>query len=400
LNFQEVKNLLPLANLKILDLTRFVAGPFCTQLLADMGAEVIKIESPDRGDEARYQGAVVKGESWYFVGMNRNKKSLTLDLKKEEGKEIFRRLSKEADVVLENFRPGVMRKFGFDFPNLSKINPRIIYCGISGFGKDGPYAERPAFDFISQGLSGFMSITGFPDREPVRTGIPISDSLAGIYAAFGILAAVIAREKTGRGQEVQTSLVDSVVSVLSYLSAEYLAWGKTPRRFGNDHPVLCPYGTFEAADGYINIAPSGEHMWERLAQSLGLNDLTRDPRFQTNELRLQNRQELNRRVNEITSKRTMGEWIEFLNKEGVPCGPINTIAQALEDPQIRHQKMVLEVEQPTGKMRILGFPVKLSDTPAALQRPAPQLGEHTAEILATIGYSEKEIQEIKKKGAI
>jgi crotonobetainyl-CoA:carnitine CoA-transferase CaiB-like acyl-CoA transferase len=392
--------LLPLANLKILDLTRFVAGPFCTQLLADMGAEVIKIESPDRGDEARYQGAVVKGESWYFVGMNRNKKSMTLDLKKEEGKEIFRRLSKEADVVLENFRPGVMRKFGFDFLNLKKINPRIIYCGISGFGKDGPYAERPAFDFISQGLSGFMSITGFPDREPVRTGIPISDSLAGIYAAFGILAAVIAREKTGKGQEVQTSLVDSVVSVLSYLSAEYLAWGKTPKRFGNDHPVLCPYGTFQAADGYINIAPSGEHMWERLAESLGLNDLTQDPRFKTNELRLQNRQELNRRVNEITANRTMGEWIEFLNKEGVPCGPINTIAQALEDPQIRHQKMVLEVEQPTGTMRILGFPVKLSDTPAALQRPAPQLGEHTAEILATIGYSENEIQEIKKRGAI
>ena len=198
--------MLPLENIKILDLTRFVAGPFCTQLLADMGAEVIKIESPDRGDEARYQGAVVEGESWYFVGMNRNKKSLTLDLKKGEGKEIFRRLAQETDVVVENFRPGVMRNFGFDFENLSKINPRIIYCGISGFGKDGPYAERPAFDFIAQGLSGFMSITGFPDREPVRTGIPISDSIAGIFAAFGILTAVIAREKTGR-QENQLPAV-------------------------------------------------------------------------------------------------------------------------------------------------------------------------------------------------
>jgi crotonobetainyl-CoA:carnitine CoA-transferase CaiB-like acyl-CoA transferase len=323
-----------------------------------------------------------------------------LDLKKREGKEIFRRLAQETDVVVENFRPGVMRNFGFDFENLSKMNSRIIYCGISGFGKDGPYAERPAFDFIAQGLSGFMSITGFPDREPVRTGIPISDSIAGIYAAFGILTAVIAREKTGRGQEVQTSLVDSVVSVLSYLSAEYFAWGKIPKRFGNDHPVLCPYGTFQAADGYINIAPSGEHMWERLAQSLGLKDLTQDPRFKTNELRLRNRQEMNRRVNEITSQRTMAEWIEFLNKEGVPCGPINTLAQALEDPQIQHQKMVQEVEQPTGKMRVLGFPVKLSDTPAALQRPAPQLGEHSVEILEEIGYSENQIQEFKKKGAI
>ncbi len=390
----------PLDKIKIIDLTRFVAGPFCTQLLADMGAEVIKIESQDRGDETRYQGAVVKGESRYFVGLNRNKKSLTLDLKKEEGKGILRRLVREADVVIENFRPGVMRSLGFDYESLSKINPRIIYCGISGFGKDGPYAQRPAFDFIAQGLSGFMSITGFPDREPVRTGIPISDSIAGLYAAYGILAAWIARQTTGRGQEIQISLVDAMVSVLSYLSAEYLAVGKAPQRFGNDHPVICPYGTFQASDGYINIAPSGQPMWERLARSLGLEDLIHDARFETNALRVQNRQELNRRVNEITCRKTMTEWIEFLNKEGVPCGPINNIAQALEDPQIRHQKMVLEVEQPTGKVRILGFPVKMTETPAAIQRPSPQLGEHTGEILADLGFSRDQIQEFKKKGAI
>jgi crotonobetainyl-CoA:carnitine CoA-transferase CaiB-like acyl-CoA transferase len=391
---------MPLAHIKILDLTRFVAGPFCTQLLADMGAEVIKIESPDRGDETRYRAAVVNGESWYFAGLNRNKKSLTLDLKSKEGKEIIRRLAREVDVVVENFRPGVMRNFGFDYENLSKINPRLIYCGISGFGKDGPYALRPAFDFIAQGLSGFMSITGFPDREPVRTGIPISDSVAGIYAAFGILAAVVAREKTGRGQEVQTSLVDAMVSIMSYLSAEYFSSGKIPQRFGNDHPVLCPYGTFPAADGYINVAPSGEHMWERLAQALGLTDLARDPRFQSNALRRQNREELNRRVSEVTSRKPMAEWIEFLNKEGVPCGPIHNLGQALEDPQIQHQKMVLTVEQPTGKMRILGFPVKLSETPAELKRPAPKLGEHTGEILAGIGFSENQVQEFKRKGAI
>jgi CoA:oxalate CoA-transferase len=392
--------LMPLANIKILDLTRFVAGPFCTQLLADMGAEVIKIESADRGDETRHQGAAVNGESWYFVGLNRNKKSLTLDLKSKEGKEIFRRLAEDADVVVENFRPGVMRNFGFDYENLSKINPRIIYCGISGFGKDGPYAQRPAFDFIAQGLSGFMSITGFPNREPVRTGIPISDSIAGLYAAFGILVAWIARQTTGRGQEVQTSLVDATVSLLSYLSAEYFALGKVPQRFGNDHPVLCPYGTFQAADGYINIAPSGEHMWERLAHSLGLEDLAQDPRFKTNALRLENRQELHRRVNEITSRKTMAEWIEFLNQQGVPCGPINNLAQALEDPQIRHQKMVLDVEQPAGKVRVLGFPVKMTETPAAIQRPSPQLGEHTGEILANLGFSRDQIQEFKKRGAI
>jgi crotonobetainyl-CoA:carnitine CoA-transferase CaiB-like acyl-CoA transferase len=389
-----------LDSIKVLDLTRFVAGPFCTQLLADMGAEVIKIESPDRGDETRHQGAIVNGESWYFVGLNRNKKSLTLDLKSLEGKEIFRRLAREADVVVENFRPGVMRNFGFDYENLNQINPRLVYCGISGFGKDGPYALRPAFDFIAQGLSGFMSITGFPDREPVRTGIPISDSVAGIYAAFGILAAIVAREKTGRGQEVQTSLVDAMVSILSYLSAEYFAQGKIPKRGGNDHPVLCPYGTFPAADGHINIAPSGEHMWERLAQALGLEELARDPRFKTNADRLKNREELNRRVAEITSRKPMVEWIEFLNKEGVPCGPINNIAQALEDPQIRHQKMVLTVDQPTGPMRILGFPVKLSETPAALQKPAPKLGEHNGEILARLGFSEEQAEEFKRRGAI
>ena len=389
-----------LGKIRILDLTRFVAGPFCTQLLADMGAEVIKIESPSRGDETRHQGAIVSGESWYFVGLNRNKKSLTLDLKSPAGKKIFRRLAREADVVVENFRPGVMRNFGFDFENLNQINSRLIYCGISGFGKDGPYALRPAFDFIAQGLSGFMSITGFPEREPVRTGIPISDSVAGIYAAFGILAAIVAREETGRGQEVQTSLVDAMVSILSYLSAEYFALGKIPERGGNEHPVLCPYGTFPASDGHINIAPSGEHMWERLAQALGLGDLTRDPRFRTNPVRLQNREELNRRVAAVTSQKPMAEWIEFLNKEGVPCGPINNLAQALEDPQIRHQKMVLTVDQPTGTMRILGFPVKLSQTPAELQRPAPMLGEHTEEILARIGFSEEQVQEFKRKGAV
>lgn len=389
-----------LEHIKVIDLTRFVAGPFCTQLLADMGAEVIKIETPDRGDETRHQGAVVNGESWYFAGLNRNKKSLTLDLKAPEGKEVFRRLVREGDAVVENFRPGVMRNLGFDYETLNRINPRIVYCGISGFGKDGPYAERPAFDFIAQGLSGFMSITGFSDREPVRTGIPISDSVAGIYAAFGILTAIVAREKTGRGQEVQTSLVEAMVSILSYLSAEYFALGKIPRRLGNDHPVLCPYGTFPAADGHINIAPSGEHMWERLAQALGLTALAKDPRFRTNERRLENREELNRRVAEVTSRKPMAAWIEFLNKEGVPCGPINNVAQALEDPQMRHQNMVLTLDPAAGGLRILGFPVKLSDTPAALARPAPKLGEHTGEILARLGFSEEQAGEFKRKKAV
>ncbi|MBM4330608.1 MAG: CoA transferase [Deltaproteobacteria bacterium] len=391
---------MPLSNIKVIDLTRFVAGPFCTLQLADMGAQVIKIESPGRGDETRYQGAIINGESWYFIGMNRNKKSLTLDLKSPEGKEIFLRLVRTSDVVVENFRPGVMHNLGLGYQFLREINPAIIYCGISGFGKDGPYHLRPAFDFIAQGISGFMSITGFPDREPVRTGIPISDSIAGIYASYGILAALLNRQKTGKGQEVQTSLVDAMISFLSFQADRYFGLGEVPQPYGNDHPVSSPYGTFKTLDGYINIAPAGDPMWERLAQALGLQALLDDPRFRTNDLRLAHRRELNQIINDITCQRTMSDWIEYLNKAGVPCGPIYNLAQTFEDPQVKHQEMVLEIEQPSGKVKTLGFPVKLSDTPAAIRYPAPQLGEHNAEILANLGYSTDQINELKTRGVI
>ena len=389
-----------LSHIKILDLTRFLAGPFCTMLLADMGAEVIKIEEPRHGDDARYQGAMINGESAYFVGMNRNKRAMSLDLKSPEGKEIFLRMVKKFDVVVENFRPGVMRSLGLDYPVLKKVNPGIVYCGISGFGKDGPYHLRPAFDFIAQGVSGFMSVTGFPDREPVRTGIPISDSVAGIYAALGILTALMARHQTGRGQEVQTSLVDAMVSILSFQAAWFFARGEIPARGGNDHPVSSPYGTFKALDGYINIAPAGDPMWERLAAALGQKDLIQDPRFRTNDLRRANRKELNDIVNGITSKKPMGEWIEYLNAKGVPCGPIYNLSQTFGDPQVKHQEMVLELEQPAGKVKTLGFPVKMSDTPAKIRRPAPRLGEHSEEILAGLGYSPEQIEGWKEKKVI
>jgi CoA:oxalate CoA-transferase len=391
---------MPLSHIKVLDLTRFVAGPFCSMLLADMGADVIKIETPEHGDESRYQGTVLKGESGYFVGMNRSKKGMTLNLKTEEGKAIFLRLAEKSDVVVENFRPGVMRNFGLDYESLTKINPGIVYCGITGFGKDGPHALRPAFDFIAQGVSGFMSVTGFPDREPVRTGIPISDSVAGIYAAFGILVALMARQKTGKGQEVQTSLVDAMISILSFAADPYLGSDTLPERHGNDHPVSSPYGTFKSLDGYINIAPSGDPMWERLARALGIQELIKDPRLQTNDDRRRHRQSLNETINEIIGKRTTAEWIEYLNKEGVPCGPINNLAQTFEDPQVRHQEMLLEIEQPAGKVKILGFPVKMSQTPAKLHRPSPQLGQHTEEILSNLGFSIEKIKALKDKGVV
>jgi CoA:oxalate CoA-transferase len=391
---------MPLSGIRVLDLGRFVAGPFCAVLLGDMGAEVIKIEIPGRGDDTRSHGVIVNGESAYFVGMNRNKRGLTLDLKTEEGKEIFRRLVRQADVVVENFRPDVMRKLGLQYEILREINPAIIYCGISGFGKDGPYALRPSFDFIAQGMSGLMSITGFPDRDPVRVGIPISDFVAAIYAAYGILAALVERQRTGQGQEVQISLVDGMVSLLSFQADKVFGRGEVPERGGNDHGVTSPYGTFKALDGYINIAPAGDFMWERLARALGREDLIQDPRFLTNDLRCQHRMEINQIITEITSKRTMAEWIEYLNKAGVPCGPIYNVPQAFADPQIRHQEMVLELEQPSGRVKTLGFPLKLSRTPAALHRAAPQLGQHTEEILADLGYSSAAIKDLAAQGVI
>lgn len=391
---------MPLTGIRVLDLGRFIAGPFCGVLLADLGADVIKIELPGRGDEIRYHGVLVDGESSYFVGLNRSKRSLTLDLKAEEGRAIFRRLVQEADVVLENFRPDVMRKLGLHYEALRDINPAIIYCGISGFGKDGPYAFRPSFDFIAQGMSGLMSVTGFPDREPVRVGIPISDYVAATYAAYGILAAVVARQRTGAGQEVQISLVDAMVSLLSYQADKYFGQGEVPDRGGNDHGVASPYGTFKALDGYINIAPAGDAMWERLARALGREDLIQDPRFLTNDLRRENRQAINGIINEITCKRTMSDWIEYLNKAGIPCGPIYNLGQTFADPQIKHQGMVLEIAQPSGKLKTLGFPLKLSRTPAALHRPAPQLGQHTEEILTSLGYAPARIEDLRARGVI
>jgi crotonobetainyl-CoA:carnitine CoA-transferase CaiB-like acyl-CoA transferase len=332
--------------------------------------------------------------------MNRNKKSLTLDLRSEDGKEIFQKLVRGADVIVENFRPDVMRKLGFHYDALRTLNPGIVYCGISGFGKEGPYALRPSFDFIAQGMAGLMSVTGFAGGEPVRVGIPISDQVAALYAAYGILAALQARQRTGEGQEVQISLVDGIISLLSFQADRYFGGGEVPERAGNDHPITAPYGTFKALDGYINVAPAGDPMWERFARALGLAELIHDPRFLTNDLRRENRQEINRIIEDVTSKRAMADWVDYLNKAGVPCGPIYNLAQTFVDPQVRHQEMVLDLEQPSGKVKTLGFPLKLSKTPAALRRPAPQLGQHNEEILTNLGYSAAEVNDIKLRGAI
>ncbi len=387
---------MPLSDIKVLDMTRVVAGPFCTMLLADFGADVIKIESLG-GDPSRVTGIMGKGENPYFVNLNRNKRSITCNLKTEEGKEIIRRLAKWADVLVENFRPGVMDRLGLGYNDLKKINPRLIYAAITGFGKTGPYKDRPAFDFIAQAISGFMSLNGTEDMDPMRVGIPISDTIAGVYLAYGILLALLNREKTGKGDEVQVAMVDGLISMFTFASGAYFATGKLPPRTGNDHMVIAPYGIFYASDGPIAIAPSTEKTWVSLCKVLGIEEVMKDPRFETNEKRRENRAEINRIVNEKINQHPRSYWIEQLNNAGVPCGPINNLREAFSDPQVLHQEMVIESNQPSGKIKMPGFPVKMLEAKARLHRPSPQLGEHTEEVLMNLGYTKEEINRLKEK---
>ena len=390
---------MPLTGIKVLDLTRVVSGPFCTMLLADFGANVIKVESRD-GDPSRITGIMGEGENPYFVNLNRNKRSITIDLKTEKGKEIARRLAKWADVLVENFRPGVMERLGLGYEDLKKINPGLIYAAISGFGKTGPYKGRPAFDFIAQAMSGFMSLNGSADMEPMRVGIPISDTIAGLYAAFGVLVALRDRELTGLGYEVQSAMVDGLISMFTFASGAFFATGELPPRNGNDHMVVSPYGLYNASDGPIAIAPSTEKTWLSLCMVLDLEYLITDSRFDTNEKRRDNRAEINKIVGDRIRTRSRAEWIELLNNEGVPCGPIYNLKEAFSDPQVLHQEMVLESTQPSGKIKMPGFPVKIYGAPATLRRPSPQAGEHTIEVLKELSYSDEEISLIQKDNIV
>ncbi len=384
---------MPLSGLKVLDLSRVVSGPFCTMLLADLGADVVKVEAPD-GDPSRVTGIVGAGENPYFVNLNRNKRTITIDMKPERGKEIVRRMAKASDVLVENFRPGVMDRLGLGYPALSALNPSLIYAAVSGFGKTGPYKGRPAFDFIAQAMSGFMSLNGDRTMPYLRVGIPISDTIAGLYAAFGILAALRVREKTGRGQEIQTAMVDGLISMFTFAAGAYFSTGELPPRNGNDHMVVAPYGLFNASDGPIAIAPSTEKNWQQLCGALKLEHLMSDPRFDSAEKRREHRPEINAIVEAVIGSRTRQEWITQLNQAGVPCGPVNNLAQAFSDPQVLHQEMVIESAQPGGPVKMPGFPLKLSETPARLYKPSPQVGEHSVEVLQELGYHEKEIQSL------
>ena len=392
---------MPLKGIVVVDLTRIISGPFCTALLGDMGAEVIKIESPASGDPLRAQGAVKNGLSWYYALFNRNKKSVCLNLRKDEGKQVLAGLLKRADVVVENFRPGVMDKMGFGRERLQQINPELIYSAITGFGPDGPYAQRPAFDFIAQAMSGFMSLNGEPGQRPLRDPLPITDLIAGLYSAFGIVCSLVGRIRSGGGEQVQTAMMDGIISFFSYMSANYLATGKLPERSGNDHPIVAPYGIFKAQDGDVAIAPSNDIIYARLLEALGLEHLGQDPRFVTNESRMRHRSEINALIEEKTCTRPKAYWIERLNAHGVPCGLIQNLAEVFSDPQVLHQQMVLETEQPDcGKVKMTGFPVKLTNRPCRLRLPAPALGEHTEEVLLNLGLDAARIAALKAGGVI
>jgi formyl-CoA transferase len=388
-----------LSRLRILDLSRVRAGPTCVRQFADFGADVIKIESPPGVDPNEGMGGPRHGPD--MQNLHRNKRSMTLNLKLPASREVLERLVKSADVVVENYRPDVKYRLGIDFDSLSKINPRIILASISGFGQDGPYRDRPGFDQIAQGMSGLMSVTGLPGQGPVRTGAAIADLAAGLFAALGVMTALLERESSGRGQWVQSSLLQSGIALLDFQAARYLMKGEVPPQVGNDHPTSMPTSAYRTRDGYINVAASGEGMWARLCKAIGREDMLEDPQFKGLQKRAENRAKLNSILNESLSKKTSAEWIEILNTASVPCGPIYTVDQVFADPQVRHLGAATPVEHPKlGRFEVLAQAARLSRTPAALVAPTPEVGQHTDEILRELEYSAEEIDKLHKGGVV
>jgi crotonobetainyl-CoA:carnitine CoA-transferase CaiB-like acyl-CoA transferase len=392
----------PLTGITVVDLTRVLAGPYCTMLLGDMGAEVIKIERPDGGDDTRAFGPpYLNGESAMFLAINRNKQSITLNLKHSEAKTILSKLIERADVLVENFRPGTMAKLGFDYEAVSALNPRIIYCSISGFGQTGPYADRGGYDTIAQAMSGIMSATGHPDMPPAKAGVPIADIGTGMFAAFGIVCAYIARQHTGEGQLVDTALLDTSIALSLVESATFLAGGELPSPLGSTHRRNAPHGAFRVKDGYIAITADSAHFWKRFCQIMGLEALLDDPRFNSNADRVANKQLLQDIIERVTTTREGSYWLEVLEAAEIPCGPVNSYAEVFENPHVRAREMLMEMEHPVaGQVKMAGFNVKLTSTPAALRLPAPTLGQHTREVLHTLGYQDKAIDQLKAAGVI
>ncbi len=392
---------MPLSGIRVIDLTRILAGPFCTMLLADMGADVIKIETPGVGDPLRMQGAIRDGLSWYFAGFNRNKRSLSLNLRSDDGKAVLARLIAGSDVLVENYRPGVLEAMGFGEARLRELRPDLVYANISGFGTTGPYRDRPAFDFIAQAMSGFMTVTGPEGGEPMRAGPPIADLVAGLQGALGICAALVRRGRTGSGDTVGASLNNGLISLLAYLAANHLATGAEPRRTGNDHPIVSPYGMFRTADGEVALAPSQEQSYQRLVDALGMPELRRDQRFLTNDLRVVHRAAINEAIEARLRTAATAYWIEKLNAAGIPCGRVLGLGEVFSDPQVLDQEMVLSQQHPGhGTVKMLGFPIKFAEAPCSLRRPAPEVGADTEAVLQEFGYSGDDIAALRSAGTV
>jgi crotonobetainyl-CoA:carnitine CoA-transferase CaiB-like acyl-CoA transferase len=388
-----------LARIRVLDLSRVRAGPTCVRIFADFGADIIKIESPPGLDPNETMGGPRSGPD--FQNLHRNKRSITLNLKKPAGLEVLRKLAATADVVVENFRPDVKFRLGVDYESLRQINPRIILASVSGFGQDGPYRDRAGFDQIAQGMGGLMAITGLPGQGPVRAGIAVADSSAGLYAAIGVLVALCEREQSGRGQWVQSSLLQAQIAMLDFQAARYLMAGEIPGQAGNDHPTSIPTGVYPTRDGHINIAASGEGQWQALCKAIHREDLIDHPDYRLPALRSHNRMQLNQELSKATTAFTSRELIDLLNAASVPCGPIYKMDEVFADPQVQHLQCAVPLTHPTlGEISVVGEPVELSRTPAAVATATPELGQHTDEILAELGYSAAQIAELRQTGVI
>ncbi len=390
-----------LARFTVLDLSRVRAGPTCVRQLADWGANVIKIEAPP-GPEEPMGGPRERGD---FQNLHRNKRSMTLNLKAPQGLAAFKRMVRQADVVVENFRPDVKMRLGVDYKTLAKINPRLVYASISGFGQSGPYSGRPGFDQIAQGMGGLMSVTGLPGQGPLRVGIPVADLCAGLFAALGIFVALLEREESGKGQAIETSLLQAQIFMLDFQAARYLVDGEVAGQAGNNHPTTIPTGAYKTRNGYVNVATTGGQMWERFCHAIGADVLAQNPDYSTAAARSKNRDALNAEIAVRLAARTSAEWVKRFNQAGVPCGPIYSIDQVFADPQVRHLGVVQTVggkktANKKNALRLLGQPMSLSRTPSRLVAPPPGLGEHTDAVLREFGFSGREIKALHKAGAV
>jgi crotonobetainyl-CoA:carnitine CoA-transferase CaiB-like acyl-CoA transferase len=398
---------LPLDDVLVLDLSRVLSGPFASMLLGDFGARIVKLENPDGGDDTRRFGPpFLNGESTYFLSINRNKESIAVDLKNPKGRALVLELASRADVLLENFRPGALDKQGLGPAELLARNPRLVYCSISGFGHAGDpaWSRRPGYDLAIQGMGGLASLTGDPEGPPTKAGVSIADLTAGLYATIGVLVALHARRRTGRGQHVDVSMLDGQISLLTYHAGIHFATGAVPTRDGNRHPSIVPYETFRAADGFVNLAVGNDALWRAFCAAAGapLAALADDPRFRTNQLRVENRAALAAILEPLVAERTVEEWVALCERAGVPAGPILDVAQALAHPQVVARGMVVPLEHPrAGRTRVTGVPVRLSETPGAVRTPAPTIGQHTASVLREVlGMSDETIAGLARDGAI